>query len=145
MATVVPTGAIIEVGAADAREGVMSSLAVELATSVIITFNLMLYSFVIAFQSTILVIESVSVRGLPANFFYPAFLQNIGVTCAVVGLNFGMTALALVGALLLALAMLIAVGRSHAFYGLIETVLIVAALMSLVAIAAARGGNYLPA
>ena len=75
MATVVLTGAIIEVGTAEAREGVMSSLAVELATSVIITFNLMLYSFVIAFQSTILVIESVSVRGLPANFFYPAFLQ----------------------------------------------------------------------
>ncbi len=120
----------------------MSMFAVQL-TSVIVTFSLMLYSFVIAFQGTVLVIETVAVRGLPTNFFYPALFQNLGITAAMIGLASANTVLSLVGALLVAIAMLIASKRSHALYRLIEIPLLCAGIISVGAIAAVRGVGLL--
>lgn len=115
----------------------MSMFAVQL-TSVIVTFSLMLYSFVIAFQGTVLVIETVAVRRLPTNFFYPALFQNVGIAAAMIGFASSNTVLAIVGALLVALALLIASRRSHALYRLIEIPLLYAGIISIGAIAAVR-------
>lgn len=116
----------------------MSSVVLGVTTFVLTT-SIMLYFLVIAAQTAVLVVESVSDRSATRRFFYPALVQNIGVATVLVAFTFQSPGLTPVGALLVAAAIIMTEGRPHARYRSIELPLLISAILSFAAVGVTRG------
>ena len=85
----------------------MTELALE-AVAFVVVVTLFLYCIVIAIQGTALVAQSLVSRKLPARLYFSDVCQNLGVAIPIVGFLFGSLNLMVVGALFLAIGILIA-------------------------------------
>lgn len=88
----------------------MTKMALE-AVTFVTTLTLLLYLIVIAIQGTALVAQSLVSRKLPARLYFSDVCQNLGVAIPIAGFIFGSLNLMVVGALLLAIGILIAEAR----------------------------------
>lgn len=85
----------------------MNQMALEAVAFVVIA-TLFLYFIVIAIQGTALVAQSLVSRKLPAKLYFSDVCQNLGVAIPIAGFLFDSLNLMVVGALLLAIGILIA-------------------------------------
>ena len=85
----------------------MNQMALE-AVAFVVIVTLFLYFIVIAIQGTALVAQSLVSRRLPAKLYFSDLCQNLGVAIPIAGFLFDSLNLMVVGALLLAIGILIA-------------------------------------
>lgn len=113
----------------------MTELSVGLAT-IMLTSSILLYLALIAFQGVLLVVDGWSV-GRVSTGTVGALSQNIGVTCALLGLLVSTQALSIVGVLLVAAGLCLG-DNEERLPRPIEVTLIICGLLSVGSLAVFR-------
>jgi hypothetical protein len=115
--------------------GGMVNVAVGLSPF-IVTISLSFFFSVIALQGLSLILEGSVHRKLPSFLSLSPISQNLGITCALIGLTFRDLNMAVLGLLFIAFGMVASRGRFYALHPYIELPLLISGLLSTIVLMA---------
>ena len=104
----------------------------------IVTISLAFFFSVIALQGLSLILEGSVQRKLPSLVAISPLSQNLGITCALIGLTFRDLNMAVLGPLLIAFGLVASRGRFYTLHPAIELPLLISGLLSTIVLVALR-------